>query len=283
MPVDMVDGREIVYENVFTPTKEKSDGTLGKDEFLNLLVMQLKYQDPLAPLDDKEFIAQMAQFSALEQMKNMNDGFQSFKAFSLIGKYVVAQKEDDVTGELKMVSGEVESVKMSNGKTFVVVKGMEIRVDDISDVYESSMEMNTTKLSEFAALIGMNVKGCIYDPLTSHVIDITGIVAGLEKGVYEDYAVVDGMSVEIVRINDLNVEITPTADGDDSELESRREYLESQLGKEVEVVVIDREREKKVPVKAVLKAFSIENNKVNAELDKVAIPIESIYGLSKKD
>lgn len=283
MPVDTVDSRKIVYENVFTPTKEKSDGTLGKDEFLNLLVTQLKYQDPLSPLDDKEFIAQMAQFSALEQMKNMSDGFQSIKAFSLIGKYVVAQKEDDVTGELKTVKGEVESVKMSHGKTFVVVKGMEIRIDDISDVYESSMEMNTTKLSEFAALIGMNVKGCIYDPDTSHVIDITGVVAGLEKGVHEDYAVVDGMNAEIVKINDLNVEITPTADGDDTGLESRREYLEGQLGKEVEVVVIDREREREVPVKAVLKAFSIENNKVNVELDKVAIPIESIYGLSKND
>jgi flagellar basal-body rod modification protein FlgD len=74
---------------------------LGKDDFLELLVVQLQNQDPLNPLDDKEFIAQLAQFSSLEQMSNVASGIEaltktvsrqdSLSAVSYIGKNVVAE------------------------------------------------------------------------------------------------------------------------------------------------------------------------------------------------
>lgn len=63
--------------NEFNQALSKQKGsTLDKDSFLLLLVTQFKYQDPLNPMDDKEFIAQMAQFSSLEQLMNLNTSME---------------------------------------------------------------------------------------------------------------------------------------------------------------------------------------------------------------
>lgn len=51
---------------------------LGKDDFLKILMTQIQNQNPLDPMEDKEFIAQMTQFSSLEQMTNMSQSLQSF-------------------------------------------------------------------------------------------------------------------------------------------------------------------------------------------------------------
>lgn len=55
-----------------TNTVSTNNSSLGKDEFLKILMTQVQNQDPLNPIDDKEFISQMATFSSLEQMMNLN-------------------------------------------------------------------------------------------------------------------------------------------------------------------------------------------------------------------
>ncbi|MCF8039611.1 MAG: flagellar hook assembly protein FlgD [Desulfohalobiaceae bacterium] len=89
-----------------TEAKPKSGtlgGTLGKSDFLNLLVAQLENQDPLNPSDPTEFTAQLAQYSSLEQLYNINDslqglqsmqdGFGRLSALSMIDKEVIAESE----------------------------------------------------------------------------------------------------------------------------------------------------------------------------------------------
>src|SRR4030042_88922 len=78
----------------------KAGGDMGKEEFLKILVTQLTHQDPTAPMEDKEFIAQMAQFSSLEQMTNMSEGLGKVaellsrsQALSILGS--VVDIEDD--------------------------------------------------------------------------------------------------------------------------------------------------------------------------------------------
>ncbi len=94
----------------------KSNTDLGKDDFLQLLVTQLQHQDPLAPMEDKEFISQMAQFTSLEQMKNMNNAVQITQATSYIGMQVTWA--DDAGVEQ---TGIVSSVRIVNGEPLVKV------------------------------------------------------------------------------------------------------------------------------------------------------------------
>ena len=86
---------------------------LGKDDFMKILITQLQNQDPTKPMEDKEFIAQMAQFSTLEQMTNLSGEFgrmsrsvQSAQAFTLLGKNVeILDNGTFVNGIVEAVSG----------------------------------------------------------------------------------------------------------------------------------------------------------------------------------
>lgn len=281
MSTDIISAIAEHEEVLSSTTKKRNTGELGKDEFLNLLVTQLKYQDPLNPMDDKEFISQMAQFSSLEQMQNLNRSFQSSKAFSLIGKYVISSKVDEVTHEIKTVEGRVDSVKMSEGKVYVVVDDTEIEMGEITDVFDSStVDRSIGKLSEFASLMGMLVRGCVYDSNTGFLVNASGTVTGLERGMHEDYAVINGVQAEIIELNGFDVELDASnPEGQDPDFEMKKEHLESYIDKEVEVIMIDRKRSSEVAVKAVLKSVNLENGKVEVILDNVAIPIDSIYGV----
>ncbi|MGM0445250.1 MAG: flagellar hook assembly protein FlgD [Bacillota bacterium] len=116
---------------------------LDKDAFFKLLITQLQNQDPLKPMEDKEFIAQMAQFSSLEQMNNINQNFKKLidvqkvnQNSSLIGKTVEREYvEDDVTN---LIKGEVEKISFEDGKAFAHLSNEnndKINVDDITAIY----------------------------------------------------------------------------------------------------------------------------------------------------
>ena len=106
---------------------------MGKDDFLKLLVGQLRHQDPMNPMEDKDFMGQMAQFSQLEQMTNVASTLQNERAFNLIGREV--SYNDKETGELK--SGKVEKVSIEGAKTTLTIGGIsKIEVDAITEVQQ---------------------------------------------------------------------------------------------------------------------------------------------------
>ena len=78
--------------------KRNTSNELGKDAFLQLLVTQLSNQNPLEPTSDTEFISQMANFSSLEQMQNLNGSMQTMTANSLIGQRVCSGVVADADG-----------------------------------------------------------------------------------------------------------------------------------------------------------------------------------------
>lgn len=111
---------------------------LGKDEFLKILITQLKNQDPMQPLQDKEFIAQMAQFTSVEQLTNMANELKFMRqslgfASSLIGKSVTWSLKSD-NGQEVSNSGLVEAIKVRNGEQLAIINGQEVSLDRISKI-----------------------------------------------------------------------------------------------------------------------------------------------------
>lgn len=98
-----------------TPKKTTGSSSMGKDDFLKLLFTQLKNQDPQNPLDDREMAAQLAQFSSLEQMQNLNTSFGELKAtMENQGKYSYLA----AVGKTARVEGDamvVDSTGVQNG------------------------------------------------------------------------------------------------------------------------------------------------------------------------
>lgn len=111
----------------------KKNDQLGKNDFLKLLVAQLRYQDPMNPMEDKEFIAQMAQFSSLEQMQNLNSTMFITQAMGLIGKTVRWQDENGIEQ-----AGTVRAVKISDGQPYIVVGDATVKLSKIQVVEESA-------------------------------------------------------------------------------------------------------------------------------------------------
>lgn len=128
-----------------TPARKISTGnnSMGKDQFLQILITQLKNQDPLSPLQDKDFIAQMAQFSSVEQMTNLSTTMtNSLKELQmirgslgitsgLIDKNITwttpsADKLPDTIS-----SGTVEAITIRNGLQYAIVNGEEVSLDKI--------------------------------------------------------------------------------------------------------------------------------------------------------
>ncbi len=110
---------------------------LGKDSFLKLLVTELRHQDPTKPMEDKEFISQMAQFSSLEQMSNLNKEMKSLvmsqksaEAYGILGKDIEAY--DPV--QKKAVKGTVNSVFYKGEELMIGIGKEEISMKNIHSV-----------------------------------------------------------------------------------------------------------------------------------------------------
>lgn len=123
----------------------KSQSEMDKDAFINLLVTQMKYQDPLEPMDNSEMLAQLAQFTALEQMLNVAQTGQKQLANSMIGKYVEYQYTDKTTGQTSYLVGKVDYVTITGDTPKLGIGDIEVTLDDIYQIVDNSnIQTNTT-------------------------------------------------------------------------------------------------------------------------------------------
>ena len=117
-------------------TPAAASNRLTLEDFMKVLLTQLTYQDPLKPMDNQEFMAQMAQFSTLEQITNMSAGMTKFAlasqvsgATGLLGRQVSYELDDHTTGE-----GTVGSVSLLDGAVHLDVDGVDVTPDQIQKI-----------------------------------------------------------------------------------------------------------------------------------------------------
>lgn len=167
--------------------KKSSNNELGKDAFLELLVTQMKYQDPLNPNTDTEYIAQLATFSQLEQLQNLGTTTSNSQAFGLVGKTVMLKTENS-TGNTSYVTGKVDYVTMSGSKTQLSVNGKLYSFDQLDTVISDSFveEQNLPKVPSVTKLT--------YDAENPKSLSFT-VDLGSEDTVATQVAVVIGESV----------------------------------------------------------------------------------------
>ncbi|NMD69111.1 flagellar hook assembly protein FlgD [Bacillus sp. DNRA2] len=120
----------------------EEQSVLGKDAFLKILTTQLSNQDPSSPLEDKDFIAQMATFSSLEQLTNLNAAFAKFSGNRMsnfaatIGKQVTWTPD----GATEATTGEVTGISTQNGSYFYIVGDKKVPVEAITEIKQKANE-----------------------------------------------------------------------------------------------------------------------------------------------
>lgn len=221
-------------------TAATGSSDLGKDAFLQLLVTQMKYQDPLDPVDNSEMLAQLAQFSALEQMNNVAKASQNQLANSMLGKYVMYTYTSSSTGETFSLIGKVDYVKVNGNEPTLGIGEHTVALDDVVQVVdESNIETTTTAFQ----LLGKTVLGKFKRTNTTtgeeETVTVEGEVLGITMKDGKPYMIIGTGSgaVEVDFDNISNVveetsitgrQVTGTyidANGDKQTVEGTAEYI----------------------------------------------------------
>ena len=114
-----------------TSNSKTTSSSLGKNEFFKILAAQLQNQDPTSPASNTEFIAQLAQFSSLEQLQTIASSISSMSVMQsagLIGKTAVAEMDGT------SITGKVESILIQDSVSYAVIDGNYIPVSSITQI-----------------------------------------------------------------------------------------------------------------------------------------------------
>jgi len=237
--------------------ERKVGSQLGKEDFLLLLVTQMQYQDPLDPADNTQFVAQLAQFSALEQMSNLNQTVTNTSATSLIGKEVLV-RHTTTTGDTMEVQGTVQKVTIKNGTAYVTVEGQEFSSDEVVEVIDQSYLLSTY----LPKVMVQNLEFAHYDPQD---VKISGIDMGSK-----DY-----------KANSFAVVLMDTSDMSDMEksIAIDKKYLSYEKG----VLTIDKEAFAKVEAGKYLVAFVFDDAAKTVDYEHVGLEIKGSPTVSDDD
>ena len=135
-------------------SKTKNGNTLGQQDFLELLVAEMQYQDPLEPQSNTDYIAQLATFTQVQDIEEMQGTVENMQGNNLIGKYVLLNVTSKATGNTNVIAGYGDYVTYENGKTYLSVNGGLYSLDDLDTVTTKEYQEAVVVVSQFSQMIG---------------------------------------------------------------------------------------------------------------------------------
>lgn len=147
-----------------------SKNGMDKEAFLQLLVAQMQYQDPLEPTSNTEFVSQYAQFSQVEQMQNMAASTELARASSLVGEQVYV-KTTDSSGDPKYVYGKVDYVVYEGNKAYLAINEELYSLDDLDTVVDLEYQTAYDKAEDFTIKLNKLPKLSAVDMSNAEAID----------------------------------------------------------------------------------------------------------------
>lgn len=187
------------YNSVATKkSSANSAASLSIDQFLSLLAAQLSNQDVLNPTQDTEFVAQMAQFTSLQALENLNQYASYQYGSSLIGKKVSVAKYD-TTGKYISDIGIVSQADFSSGDTTVTVNG---RTYGLTNIMEVVSDSSYESYQYAASLVGKKVEVSGYDK-DGKVVQNTGTVTSCSFTSGEAMVVIDGQKYTLSAVRQV--------------------------------------------------------------------------------
>ncbi|MCR5156958.1 MAG: flagellar hook capping protein [Butyrivibrio sp.] len=197
-----------------TNDTKKTGSEMDKDSFLQLLVAQMKYQDPMEPTSNTEYISQYAQFSELEAMNNLSSNMDLQRATSLVGKEVIV-KSTGASGETVYTQGKVDYVSSEGTKAYLTVDGKKFSIDDLDSVidpeYSNAVGLAddfTLSLNKLPSLQGLTPE---YKSVIDNLKDVYNDMTPYQKN-YLSQDTVDKFNLYVERMNQL----VPATDTDNT-------------------------------------------------------------------
>ncbi|HAQ52582.1 MAG TPA: flagellar hook capping protein [Lachnospiraceae bacterium] len=147
---EIKDGK-VVTDQLANNKKEETKNNFDKDMFLQLLVAEMKYQDPLEPTTNTEYVSELANFSQIEATQNVQSKMDEMTASNYVGKYVIINTTDS-QGNQQYVSGKVDFLEKKDDGYYVSVNDGLYNIDKIETVADERYytAMLTTKSFEDA-------------------------------------------------------------------------------------------------------------------------------------
>ncbi len=142
---------EVVNEKAESKNKTTPNG-YDKDAFMQILVAQMKYQDPLEPTSNTEYISQYATFSQVEQLSNMANAMSLSRASEMVGKTVTISQTNE-NGTTSEIQGVVDFVTYSGNKAYVNVNGVAYDVENVTSILDSKYTDALEEVADFQKAI----------------------------------------------------------------------------------------------------------------------------------